>query len=285
MDMDSNLKDMLLSVPETAESPSPAVWEDVRRSLKRRDFWRVKGKILLSAGLLAVACGALLLLVPPSNVPDEEVPGMESVAEVTEGTVVSGKTDVSDTAQQPVKAETPASVQAFVPAVPAARPVEVRAEAVTGTHPELLPQSAPGKTETAATARLEEKIPAASRQQVTVAIPAVKAETLPAETEKAQPKAVDTPAFRVIFPSAFTPNGDGLNDTYAPLISESVSRYVMRIYNRSNQLVFQTLHPEESWDGTFRGQLQPHGAYVCVVSCTTASGQHASKSEFLLLRD
>lgn len=282
MDMDSNLKDMLLSVPDTAESPSPAVWESVRRGLKRRDFWRVKGKILLSAGLLAVACGALLLLVPPSNVPDEEVPGVESVAEVTEGTVVSGKTDVSDTAQQPVKAETPASVQAFVPAVPAALPAEVHAESVS-THSEPQPHSVPEKSEASVAVRPEEKMPAASRQQV--AAPVVETEVLPAETEKARPKPVETPAFRIIFPSAFTPNGDGLNDTYSPLLSEPVSRYVMRIYNRSNQLVFQTLHPEESWDGTFRGQPQPHGAYVCIVNCTAASGQHASKSEFLLLRD
>ena len=281
--MDSNLKDMLLSVPETAESPSPAVWKGVRRGLKRRDFWRVKGKVLLSAGFLAVTCGALLLSVSSSNVPDEGEAGKESVAEVTEETVVSGKTDVSDAAQQPVKAEAPVGIQAFVAAAPAVRPAEVRAEEAAGTHPELQPQAAPEKKETAAAVHPEEIMPAMGRQQV--ATSAVKAETLPAETENAQPKAAETPAFQVIFPSAFTPNGDGLNDTYAPLISGPVSRYIMRIYNRSNQLVFQALYPEESWDGTFRGQPQPHGAYVCVVSCTTASGQHSSKSEFLLLRD
>lgn len=285
MDTNSDLKNMLLSVPETAEAPSDEVWKGVRRGLKRRDFWRVKGKVLLSAVLLAAACGAVLLFVPQKNNSEVKEWRAESVAEVTEERALPA--EIPATAMQAeaaVKTEASADRQVAEHAIPAARPAEARAEAV-GTHPETQLQSVPVKAETAVAARPEEKTPAVARQQVAAAAPVVKAEMRPAETETVRPEAAETPAFQAIFPSAFTPNGDGLNDTYGPLLSERTTQYLMRIYNRSNQLVFQTVHPEEAWDGTFRGQPQPHGAYVCIISCTTASGKHSAKSEFLLLRD
>lgn len=46
-------------------------------------------------------------------------------------------------------------------------------------------------------------------------------------------------------PNAFTPNGDGLNDTFKPLIrnAEQVALYHMVIYDRWGQLVFESTSP------------------------------------------
>lgn len=66
----------------------------------------------------------------------------------------------------------------------------------------------------------------------------------------------------VQFPSAFTPNQDGLNDRYQPACFCPVPSYKLTIFNRNGEMVFQTNNPQQGWDGYFRGQLQPNGAYV-----------------------
>src|SRR5690606_11861565 len=46
----------------------------------------------------------------------------------------------------------------------------------------------------------------------------------------------------VNMPNAFTPDGDGYNDYFFPrqLLSESLSRFRMQVFNRWGQLVFET---------------------------------------------
>lgn len=52
-------------------------------------------------------------------------------------------------------------------------------------------------------------------------------------------------------PNAFTPNGDGQNDVYTPIIPyRLVERIDMKIYNRWGNLVFETTNPDINWNGT-----------------------------------
>ena len=65
-----------------------------------------------------------------------------------------------------------------------------------------------------------------------------------------------------IMPSAFTPNGDGRNDVFGPIISVNFTNptfKVFKIYNRWGQLVFNGNGP---WDGKFDGKDQPVGTYI-----------------------
>ncbi len=68
-------------------------------------------------------------------------------------------------------------------------------------------------------------------------------------------------------PNAFSPNGDGLNDTYGPAIPQGLQGVYtivqMRIYNRWGQLVFNTNTP---WDGNFNGTPQPADTYVYYIT-------------------
>jgi gliding motility-associated-like protein len=60
--------------------------------------------------------------------------------------------------------------------------------------------------------------------------------------------------------NAFTPNGDGLNDTYGPITRGETVVLSFRIYNRWGDLLHDD--PDTPWDGTVNGTVQPSGTYV-----------------------
>lgn len=63
-------------------------------------------------------------------------------------------------------------------------------------------------------------------------------------------------------PSAFTPNGDGINDIFRVLGTEVVDQFSLQIYNRWGLKVFETEDKDAGWDGTEGGKIQPVGTYV-----------------------
>jgi gliding motility-associated-like protein len=67
---------------------------------------------------------------------------------------------------------------------------------------------------------------------------------------------------KIALPTAFTPNGDGQNETFYPLATKAIKVTRLAIYNRWGQLVHDVSIP---WDGRYRGEPQPEGAYWYVV--------------------
>jgi gliding motility-associated-like protein len=63
-------------------------------------------------------------------------------------------------------------------------------------------------------------------------------------------------------PSAFTPNGDGLNETFYPFPVGIKSINYFRVYNRWGQMVFSSNQLLKGWDGKMGGVDQPSGVYV-----------------------
>ncbi len=91
---------------------------------------------------------------------------------------------------------------------------------------------------------------------------------------------------KVFIPTAFTPNGDGLNDFFIIQSSEPLKNFEICIYNQQNQIVFQSNNQNISWDGTFRGKTQPHGMYFYRVRYEDFSGNVGlQQNEFLLIRE
>jgi len=66
--------------------------------------------------------------------------------------------------------------------------------------------------------------------------------------------------FNVYIPNAFTPNEDGLNDVFFPVM-RGVKRYELQIFNRWGELIFSTSSPDRNWDGTLQGEPCPQGIY------------------------
>ncbi len=86
-------------------------------------------------------------------------------------------------------------------------------------------------------------------------------------------------------PSAFTPNRDGLND-YLRMISVGYAKInFFRVFNRFGELVFQTDHIGDGWDGTYKGKDADIGTYFWVLSVTDRFGKdELQKGDVTLLR-
>ncbi len=86
-------------------------------------------------------------------------------------------------------------------------------------------------------------------------------------------------------PTAFTPNGDGVNDVIkfdGWGLSELLD---FRIFNRWGQQLFQTRDMNTGWDGTFNGKKQPIDTYVYKVKIKTLKGNTITKQgTFTLMR-
>lgn len=66
----------------------------------------------------------------------------------------------------------------------------------------------------------------------------------------------------IYVPNAFTPNKDGLNDSFRPLLFGGVTHYRFRIYNRWGQLVFESTQLGKGWDGKVSGKETDSGVFV-----------------------
>jgi gliding motility-associated-like protein len=71
----------------------------------------------------------------------------------------------------------------------------------------------------------------------------------------------------LLIPNAFTPNGDGLNDEFGPLVPKAeLVNYRMLIYNKWGQLLYETRDISKGWDGTFNGQPSQMDVYSYIIT-------------------
>ncbi|MFT3911752.1 MAG: gliding motility-associated C-terminal domain-containing protein [Ferruginibacter sp.] len=70
---------------------------------------------------------------------------------------------------------------------------------------------------------------------------------------------------QVFIPNAFSPNDDGVNDTwYIPALS-AFKEFELYVYNRYGEMVFHTKNENRRWDGTFKKKKLPVGTYAYLV--------------------
>ena len=64
-------------------------------------------------------------------------------------------------------------------------------------------------------------------------------------------------------PNAFTPNNDGLNDAWFPVIrgEENIATYSLQVFSRWGHVVFETNDPTDVWDGGHQGDGPDTGDY------------------------
>lgn len=88
----------------------------------------------------------------------------------------------------------------------------------------------------------------------------------------------------IAVPTAFTPNGDGLNDYLYPLNTYKASKILFRVYDRNGQLVFETTDRSKKWDGTYRGVPQGTSTYVWTFNYSINGNSYFLKGTTVLIR-
>jgi gliding motility-associated-like protein len=70
---------------------------------------------------------------------------------------------------------------------------------------------------------------------------------------------------QIFVPTAFTPNGDGVNDLFRPIGVGIKNIEYFRVFNRWGQLVFSTSINGQGWDGSIGGKAQSTNTFVWIV--------------------
>ncbi|MBS1526278.1 MAG: PKD domain-containing protein [Bacteroidetes bacterium] len=68
-----------------------------------------------------------------------------------------------------------------------------------------------------------------------------------------------------VIPNAFTPNGDGINDTWNIKYLDSYPNSLVEIYNRYGEKLYSSIGYPVPWDGTFKGSMVPAGTYYFII--------------------
>ncbi len=77
----------------------------------------------------------------------------------------------------------------------------------------------------------------------------------------------------IYVPTAFTPNGNGLNDLLQPRYTGISKLHYFTIYNRWGEAVFTTTDNRKGWDGKIKGKPAASGTYVWILSAGDISGK------------
>ena len=85
-------------------------------------------------------------------------------------------------------------------------------------------------------------------------------------------------------PTAFSPNGDGVNDCFKVLYTGVFDYFELSIYNRWGNRVFFSTDPNECWDGTLNGYPLEMSNYVYMIKTRNPCGETVSKGNLVLIR-
>lgn len=77
-------------------------------------------------------------------------------------------------------------------------------------------------------------------------------------------------------PSAFTPNGDGVNDIFR-VRGFGIINMTLRVYNRQGLMVFESRSQSIGWDGNYKGVPQPMDAYAWTLDLEYFTGEKVRK--------
>jgi gliding motility-associated-like protein len=86
----------------------------------------------------------------------------------------------------------------------------------------------------------------------------------------------------IYIPNVFTPNGDGINDTWNIPALKAFPNHALKLYNRFGQMIFTSKAGFITWDGKYKAELQPTGTYTYVLDLK--NGKPIFKGTVLLLR-
>ncbi|WP_198680025.1 T9SS type B sorting domain-containing protein [Aureibaculum luteum] len=85
-------------------------------------------------------------------------------------------------------------------------------------------------------------------------------------------------------PNFFTPDGDGINDTWYPRNIAIYPNITVKIFDRYQRLIKEYKGIQQSWNGVYKGKLLPSGDYWYIIKLNAASDKREFKGNFTLYR-
>ena len=86
--------------------------------------------------------------------------------------------------------------------------------------------------------------------------------------------------FKYFGVTAFSPNTDGINDTYKPVFTGFLD-FTYSIYNRWGELIFRGDNNSEGWDGSFNGRTVTSGQYLVLIEARDTEKRPHYKSHLI----
>jgi gliding motility-associated-like protein len=81
-----------------------------------------------------------------------------------------------------------------------------------------------------------------------------------------EPTGGNNSAQGIVIPNTFTPNGDGINDTWVIKSLENYPNCTVAIYNRYGEKLYSSIGYPIPWDGTYKGTNLPVGTYYYIIN-------------------
>jgi gliding motility-associated-like protein len=76
-----------------------------------------------------------------------------------------------------------------------------------------------------------------------------------------------------VIPNTFTPNGDGVNDTWNIANLPFYPNCLLSVYNRYGAMLFQSKGYGKAWDGTYKGASLPVATYYYIIDLGDGSAK------------
>lgn len=86
-------------------------------------------------------------------------------------------------------------------------------------------------------------------------------------------------------PTAFSPNGDMQNDQFQIFVDcKNIESFLLKIYNRWGELLFETDNYLNNWDGNHKGQAVPLDTYIWYLEYSSANSKQSKKGAVTVVR-
>ncbi|MBL7789657.1 MAG: gliding motility-associated C-terminal domain-containing protein [Chitinophagales bacterium] len=94
--------------------------------------------------------------------------------------------------------------------------------------------------------------------------------------------AIDQPIIE--FPTAFSPNGDGLNDYFTPNTNGNIRIEYFQIFNRWGEKVYEHYPLSKGWDGSYLGKPSSNGLYSYTLRYSYLGRSFTKSGEVMVVR-
>jgi gliding motility-associated-like protein len=93
---------------------------------------------------------------------------------------------------------------------------------------------------------------------------------------------VAPPEFELYVPTVFTPDGDGVNDTFK-VKGTNITQYHIDIYSPSNIIVYTSNDILQGWDGRYKNENMPPDNYLWLIEYVNSRSEKRKSSGYVEL--